>query len=108
MKATKLAFYILRGKKPVTADRLEWCCYIKTADRHVALDHIGKYKISTVFLGIDYGFGLTKKPLLFESMVFDENLESVEDFTRRYNTWDEAKKGHGRIVQAVRKTVAGR
>jgi hypothetical protein len=47
--------------------------------------------LSTVFLGIDHQYG-DGPPLVFETMFFSHETE--ERPLRRYNTWDEAHKGH--------------
>lgn len=46
--------------------------------------------ISTVFLGHDLSMG-RGKPLLFETMVFDDETARLED---RYSSWKEAETGH--------------
>lgn len=71
-----------------------------SADTRVALSRIGDAEVSTVFLGIDYGFGRTPDPLLFETMVFygpDRECGRM----MRYFTWEEAERGHADIVQAA-------
>jgi len=54
--------------------------------------------VSTVFLGLDHGYG-TDLPIVFETMIFggerDEHCE-------RYATWDEAKSGHDKIVNEIK------
>jgi hypothetical protein len=52
--------------------------------------------VSTVFLGINHAFDDYADPILFETMVFggDHN-----DHMERYTTWDEAVKGHEKIVK---------
>lgn len=54
--------------------------------------------VSTVWLGIDHGFGLTEKPIIFESMVFGGPLDET---CRRYCTRDEAIAGHGELVAEI-------
>ena len=41
----------------------------------IALDYVGKIKISTVFIGIDHQFLKSGPPLLFETMVFGGELD---------------------------------
>lgn len=57
--------------------------------------------VSTVFLGIDHSFTLndTSPPILFETMIFGGEHS---DYCRRYETWDEAQKGHNEIVKALK------
>ena len=69
--------------------------------------------VSTVFLGVDHGFG-SGPPILYETMVFmltaatkDKPGEriSLDDLTRRYHTRDEAMRGHQEVCQIVAKTI---
>lgn len=103
--------YVLVDKKPVvTHDIRKWGEFMKSKDRIVAQDHVRHYLVSTVFLGIDHSFG-SGEPLLFETMVFDENTkhemfgqefsESLDNYQERYHTWEEAEVGHKRIVDMV-------
>jgi hypothetical protein len=49
----------------------EWIrLFFTTHDRHVANDLIGDVQISTVWMGIDYGFGHGGTPLIYETMIF--------------------------------------
>lgn len=56
-----------------------------------------KAMVSTVFLGIDYAFQ-GGPPLIFESMLFVENLGGEDQ--RRYSTREEAEAGHKEMVEA--------
>ncbi len=88
-----------------------WAEWFETAERHVALDMIGPYRVSTVFLGLDHDFarifpgGQSRSPLIFETMIFDDSREVDSpwfsrkfhpsfSFQRRYRAWDEALAGH--------------
>lgn len=71
--------------------RNEW--HIKT--------EIDLVSISTVFLGIDHGFGNTEKPILFETMIFGGKYDGWQ---RRYSTPEEARTGHDTAVKMVRDT----
>jgi len=53
-------------------------------------------RVSTIWLGIDHGFGESDKPLIFESMVFILGREEDMD---RYYTLSEAQEGHKRLVK---------
>ncbi len=90
--------YILDGKEPKAADLMTWARWFETADRHVANDIVDGYRVSTVFLGIDHRFGDDGPPLLFETMVFPnggEHLDDmVEQFCERASTWAEAESAH--------------
>ncbi len=71
--------------------------------RRVALDVLmgkdGPTTVSTVFLGIDYGFG-QGPPVLWETAVFGPRKTDIVD---RYTSWDDAKVGHAMAVIGVRK-----
>lgn len=89
-------YYILDGHETKQCDDiLTWGKWFSKAKRHVGDKRIGKVRVSTVFLGIDHSFD-EGHPLLFETMVFGGI--NNQDCTR-YSTWDEAKKGHVKIVK---------
>ena len=85
--------YILKYKHPELCEDLKaWGKYMKK-DNHLALTDRGGYVISTVFLGIDHGFG-SDKPVLFETMVFKDGKFEEDLGNARYATWTEAEEGH--------------
>ena len=55
--------------------------------------------VSTVWLGIDHGFGRTSAPLIFETMIFGGRYDECQ---WRYATRAEAEAGHERVVEALR------
>ena len=60
-----------------------------------------KYRVSTVDLGIDHGFG-EAPPLYYETMIFNETDEEenpFEYYQERYTTEKEAKKRHNEIIE---------
>jgi hypothetical protein len=84
--------YILDGHTPIQAPNpLRWAQWMETADCHVADTMIGPLRISTIFLGIDHGFG-NGEPILFETMIFgfDEN----DSYRTHCRTWDQAERMH--------------
>lgn len=98
--------YILDGHEIVAcSDRGEWSLWMFGADetetRRVAVDEVGGFEVSTVFLGIDHGFGYTDRPILFETMIFNATGKSRPG-TRRYCTWDEAEAGHREVCAALK------
>ena len=83
--------YILDGHTPVICkDIMEWGESMKE-HRHVALLEEAGVRVSTVFLGIDHGFGDGSPPILFETMIFGGEHD---DYQMRYSTWEEAEAGH--------------
>ncbi len=96
--------YILNGKTPVPVDdAIEWARWFGEANtddkRRVARTTIDDTEVSTVFLGLDHGFGLSEGPLLFETMVFGGPLDQEQC---RYGTWEDAENGHELMVQRVK------
>ena len=93
-------YYVLDGhdfRRPV--DYAEWIAMWKQRDaRRVASTEVGASTVSTVFLGVDHGWG-GGRPLLFETMVFG-GVDGEPQW--RWHTWDEAQSGHERIVEALR------
>lgn len=91
--------YILdiSGEPLVCNDLMTWARWFQTADRKLATETIGDSTISTVFLGLDHGFG--GKPLLWETMVFGGKLDGEQ---HRCETRAEATRMHKRMVERVR------
>ena len=93
--------YILDGHTPKRCDDpilfMQWR---RTASRRVAQDDINWVSVSTVFLGIDHGFG-HGPPILFETMVFGGVLDQEQE---RYATWEEAEAGHAAMVVRVKES----
>ena len=96
-------FYILdENHNPVPVEDhqayYDWMAGRKEQVRRVAMTKFpdGTY-ISTVFLGMDHGWGLLgENPVLFETMVFSQGEEGK--YCRRYTTWAAAEYGHKEIV----------
>jgi hypothetical protein len=77
---------------------LEWANMFGDINkRRIGETIIGKYKISTVLLGVDYSWG-EGSPLIFETMVFPLDGNYVEDYCGRYTTKEKAAMGHYFIV----------
>lgn len=79
--------------------------------RRVALDTIGPYRVSTIWLGLNHG-GPYGPPLIFETMVFSVNewdepgFHGLHDFDRhRYSTEQEAVAGHEATCLLIRATL---
>ena len=88
-------------------DVIEWALWYESAHQEciVGKTEIGPLTVSTVFLGLDNGWG--GKSLWFETMIFGARDHMVElapgrkrlfrttlDYQRRYETWGEAEIGH--------------
>lgn len=96
--------YILVNREPVPTDLMTWATWYGNSDnRRVALTETERYRVSTVFIGIDHRFGDAGPPLLFETMSFDLGT-GVEDEQMRWSTYDEAVAGHWATVERCRRT----
>lgn len=92
--------YILAedGRTPLAVDVMVWARWFDDpGKRRVANDVIGGVQVSTVFLGLDHDFTGKGPPVLWETMVFDE-----EQDCERYASYEDAVAGHQRLVDTVR------
>lgn len=64
------------------------------------------YRVSTVLLGIDYSFGQDGRPLIFETMVFEQGPNGILEIMGRYSTIQQARKGHRHVVRGMRQMLA--
>ena len=104
-----IRYYILdENKMAVPADLMRWAKFIEDPNnKRVALDvfHkqknnsvvLGETRISTLFLGIDQGFGDNTEPILFETMVFAYDDDGDHDM-ERCSTWNQAQEMHKGFV----------
>ena len=74
--------------------------------RHVGESEVDKYRISTVWLGMNPSFHGHLPPLIFETMIFntrEDDQEGEDDeinlFQKRYSTFKEALDGHQNAVE---------
>lgn len=58
--------------------------------------------VSTVFLVLNRRFSDDGSPVLFETMVIPD-----QEICKRYCTYEEAVKGHGEIVEQIKKNQKG-
>lgn len=56
-------------------------------------------RVSTVWLGHDHGFGMTEKPMIFETAVFQDGKST--EIIERYSSEAEALDGHAKLVAAL-------
>lgn len=66
----------------------------------VANDHVDGMRVSTVFVGVDMGYG-DGPPLIYETMVFPEDSWD-EQYCDRYATEQDALVGHAKAIQWVK------
>jgi hypothetical protein len=84
-------------------DPIEFAMMLADADlRRVALTDVDGVRVSTIFLGIDHGWGLTPHPILFETMVFGGPLSESQE---RWTNEVAALAGHDQWVERVRDSL---
>ncbi len=94
--------YILndQGEVEACSDVLEWAKWMATHDPTIARDHVtDQVRVSTVFTGFDYGWGLGGAPVLFETMIFGGPYDRWQD---RYTSKEAALEGHADAVTRAR------
>jgi hypothetical protein len=88
---------------------LDWARLFEDGDYKILKqDKIGKYRVSTVWIGLNMRFFGIDPPLIFETMIFiEEGQEKDElDFWQdRYSTEDEALEGHEKALELVRNKI---
>lgn len=88
-------FYYDRQGRPISSAEVET---LWMQDRRVALTDLGRLgRVSTVWLGIDHGYG-EGPPLIFETMIFGGPMDQHCD---RYSTEEQARTGHDFMVIAL-------
>lgn len=118
-KTMNLNHYIINDKGEIeTVDLMTWAKWFESegrGKRRIALTELPDVHVSTVFMGLDHSFGQGEMQLL-ETMVF-ENKEtevdifgkkhnihhSLDEYTERYATIEQAKAGHEAIVERMKK-----
>lgn len=86
----------------------KWEYHVKSIyfSKHVGLDIINGWRISTVWMGLNHAFFREHPPLIFETMIFTEEGTSENDFCshyqERYTHYQEALEGHPKACEAVR------
>lgn len=90
--------FILRDKKIIPCDNSdEWEKFYTSSERIISRTRVGKYEVSTVFLGINHSSN-NESPLFFETMIFYKRngkiLQSTMNYQTRCGTYDEALKMH--------------
>lgn len=107
-KGTDRAIMNEVGEVAPEPDLMKWAEWMQLADRHIANTVTDGYRVSTVFLGLDHGFGGPSR--WFETMVFDDKATNDPDmakrgvdlFCQRYGTVIEASAGHAEVVARIK------
>lgn len=101
-------FYILSedGERPVCClDLHKWGLWYEDANRVVKQEEVGHLWISTIFLGIDYSWG-NGPPIVWETMVFRNNLRQGEEMDRCAGNREQAIAMHEAMVERMKAVVA--
>lgn len=101
--------YILdENNDPKVVPLKEWGEWMQTADRSLARTIIDNSDpetfVSTVFLGVDHGYG-EFSPILWETMAFT-GYDPLDEFTQRYMNAERALAGHSEICRQVKEYLA--
>jgi hypothetical protein len=94
--------YLLVGHEPQPVDPDLW--WNQDIDlRRVQQDTIGRYWISTVFLGLDGG--CADPPLLFETEIFEQQdgQRGASVYRQGSATWEEAERTHWIFVETLKR-----
>lgn len=125
-----LKHYIIdkKGKVKVEKNIIKWARWFEnTKLRFTKVTLLGKkWRVSSVFLGLDHRFYGRGKPILWETMVFEQKLsrqkplkskltgrtlggfkyhKSLEDYTGRHTSKASALKYHNETVEKLEKKV---
>lgn len=97
--------YVLVNGEPVPCDdTLEWGKFMHDSDRILARTTIERdgveTMVSTVFLAVDHSFCMDGPPILWETMVFQDN-KACDAFTQRYANAEQAIAGHNYVLNEV-------
>jgi len=95
--------YYDRQGQPI--EMMDWARKMEDHEYKVVAQHwVRGWMISTVWLGIDHGFGRGGPPVIFETMIFPPGDESGEDgalseeYQDRYATETAAQAGHDQAI----------
>lgn len=95
-----------REGKPITSMERFALLLADVEYKVVKQEHVGPYWVSTIWVGIDYNFGMGGPPLIFETMVFGDTDDLSMDLDcHRWTTEQHAREGHEEIVTLIRATM---
>lgn len=88
-----------KNNKPYSITLDEWGKMMNgMASQSLAKTTIGDTEVSTVFLGMDHGHGAPGPPVLWETMLFGDD---VEEYQVRYTSYEDAAAGHIEVVKRL-------
>jgi len=98
--------YFDRNMNPISLD--EWALKVEDMDyKFIRQETIGRYLISTIWMGIDHNF-YGSAPLIFETMIFVDSKDPNDElhlYQARYTTEAQAITGHEEAVAMVFDTL---
>lgn len=95
----------LPKQEPDVLKWAEWRSEFKKKS-FIALEEFGGYRVSTVFLGVDYNFMSFGPPILWETMVFGDGTGHADlDAHRCAGSKDQALEMHKMVVAKWRDKV---
>lgn len=94
-----MSYYNMKGN-PISL--LEWGDLFENfSNRFIKKDVVGKYVITTVWIGID---DFNDPPNIFESMIFcDDQSDELHEFACVYSNKEMAENGHEKLVNICNK-----
>ena len=117
-------FYNRQGQR---IGLMTWARHVEDRQYSVVAQHwVRGWMVSTVWLGLDHGYGMTPVPLIFETMIFApkdatvgrEDWETggdasgtapvdLDQYQERYPTEEAAQAGHDRALAAMVEQLGG-
>lgn len=102
----KQRYYRLNDKNEVEPCSIEeWGVFHDSPKKLIKQEDIGERFVSTVFVGINYNFGNSgyghSRPIVFETMIFSDNDDPVNEYCERHATYQEAIERHDSIVKQL-------
>jgi hypothetical protein len=94
-------YHLTESKEVVPCSAEQYMLDREAGIRRVGKDIINGHYVSTVFLGTDHDFFGQGVPLVFETMVFEDDKIGCQIYMDRYSTWDEALAGHNKAIAWV-------
>lgn len=101
-------YYKLKYRKPIKCTLDEFNDTLHDMHtRRVRSKYIGGYWISTVFLGMDHNYFSSGPPLLFETMIFSDDIKDSDlDYCERCSTWREALHQHRTAIDYLKLLIS--
>jgi hypothetical protein len=89
-----------RGR-PFEVDLMTWGLWFEDARNQIQFaTEVGHVRVSTIFLGIDHGFGMSATPILWETMALADGVDDLPQY-RCGGSRDQAEEQHRRVVREV-------